>query len=155
MTEKKEITKEPKVKKLFTIEVTVWEDGECEAAMSEFVDSPTGRGRPGKWRRTPVEFVQRVEETLGDFNKCLVDWNNAIGKEAKQYLALNSAPALSQVVSAQATASSSQIVEKKEEKKPKEDKKSKKESDTPEKDSPEDDGFGDIEFGEFDKPKDK
>jgi NACalpha-BTF3-like transcription factor len=122
--------------------------------MKEFIDSPTGRGRPGEWRRTPVEFVQRVEERLGDFNTELAEWNKAIGKEAKQFLALNAAPAFSQVASAQ-SATTSQSVEKKEEKKTKEDKKSKK-SDTPEKDiDPDSDGFGDIEFGEFDKNKDK
>ena len=156
MVEKKEI-KEPKVKKLFTIKLTVWEDGECEAEMKEFIDSPTGRGRPGEWRRTPVEFVQKVEERLGDFNKCLADWSKAIGKDAKDCLGLS----LSMQASAQAQSSISVTpvspvvkVEEKKQDKPKKPNKKDKDEEKSEEDQVKDD-FDNMDFGKLDEDKDK
>jgi hypothetical protein len=60
------VEKEEKPKKAFVVVHTVWDDGEVDSELYEFRKNPSGRGAPGKWRLKPVEFVNRVGETLGD-----------------------------------------------------------------------------------------
>lgn len=149
-----EDAKEQKPKKMFTITIDIYDSGDVDSSMVEYRKSASGLGRPRRWELSAPDFVRRVEELLGDYNKCLYEWNNAIGKEAKQYLGITTTPQITHV-----STDAVVTVEKKEDKKetpPKASKKeSKKESKEELKSEDEDDGFGNIEFGDFDKNKDK
>lgn len=135
--------KAEKPKKLFQFTVTVWDDGEIDSEMNEFRLNPSGRGRPGKWRLGANDFVRRIEEILGDYDRLAEEWNKALGKGAKQLLGLQlhansgtSVPATTPVVA-------------------KNNKNSKNEEKEEVEDESEDDEFKDMDLGEFDNPKDK
>ena len=137
--------KEQKPKKMFTITIDIYDSGDVDSSMVEYRKSPSGLGRPRKWEMTAPEFVTRVEEILGDYNKCLADWNKAIGKEAKQFMGI-AAPSQMMAQASQASQSSviAPVVIKKEEKKD-------TKKDKPKKEDSEKDEFDGMEFGEFDK----
>jgi hypothetical protein len=123
----------------------------CSTMVARWLKSASGLGRPRRWELTAPDFVKRVEEILGDYNKCLYEWNNAIGKEAKQYLGITTTPQITHM-----STDAVVTVEKKEDKKEKPPKSSKKETkEEPKSEEDDDDGFNNIEFGDFDKNKDK
>lgn len=86
--------KEPKPKKLFQIQITVWDDLETDAEMYEFRENPSKRGRPGKWRLKASDFVKRVGEVAGDYDLLLEEWSKAIGKGLKDTYGFNDKPKL-------------------------------------------------------------
>jgi hypothetical protein len=150
-----EDAKEQKPKKMFTITIDIYDSGDVDAIMCEYRKSASGLGRPQKWLLTAPDFVRRVEDLLGDYNKCLYEWNNAIGKEAKQYIDMTPVTPQITQISPSSSISFEKPIDKKEEKKDKYSKQPKKEQKSEEPESTdEDDGFGNIEFGEFDKPTD-
>lgn len=95
--------KEPKPKKQYEIKVIIWDDGEIDGEMYEYRQNKSGRGAPGKWRLPALDFVRRLEETLGDPEHILNDIHNIVGgsnvtsQEVKKIVAENVTPKVEEI----------------------------------------------------------
>lgn len=59
-----EATKPQKPKKEFEIVITVWDSGDIDKKLIEFVKKE--RGAPEKWLRKPDEFNQAIKEKISE-----------------------------------------------------------------------------------------
>lgn len=58
------VEKEEKPKKLFTVKFDVYDDGQVDPDLIEYVQGPVGR--PKAWRMEPKEFVLSIKRQLSE-----------------------------------------------------------------------------------------
>jgi hypothetical protein len=80
---------EGKPKKSFTVIHTVWDDGEIDTELYQWVQNPSGRGAPGKWRKKPEEFIKALEDTLGSPKLLIEDMVSNTGMSLTQIVGAN------------------------------------------------------------------